>query len=128
MGMNLDVIEPCGFLLTDKHLKRARMDYGEFASVQRFPSWEAFCEARQGLRRVAVAPRTPQLYTQFAFASTDLLIIGRESTGLPPEIIEACDETVTIPMMPGTRSLNLSLSAAIVATEALRQTDGLPLK
>ncbi len=127
MGMALDVIEPCGFLLTDKHLKRASMDYREFANVRHFPSWQVFCEVRQGLRRVAVRPRAPQTYTEFSFEASDLLIMGRESSGLPPEIVADCHASVAIPMMPGTRSLNLSLSAAIVATEALRQTNGLPL-
>lgn len=126
MGLHLDVIEPCGFLLTDKHLKRASMDYGEFADVRRFPSWEAFSEAYPGQRRVAIAPRCSPLYTEFSFSPSDLLIMGQESTGLPLEIMETCHETVSIPMKTGTRSLNLSLSAAIVATEALRQTHLLP--
>lgn len=122
MGIPLDIIEPCGFLFTDKHLKRAGMDYVELATTHRFSSWQAFCDAHPKKRRVAVTPVSSQPYTDFSFDSSDLLIMGQESTGFPPEIIEDCDETVAIPMIPGRRSLNVALAAAIVTTEALRQT------
>lgn len=126
MGIPLDIIEPCGFLFTDKHLKRASMDYQELAITHRFTSWESFCEGRQKARRVAISPSSPQLYTEFSFEPSDLLIMGQESSGFPPEIIEDCHETVAIPMVPGRRSLNLALAAAIVTTEALRQSGQLP--
>jgi tRNA (cytidine/uridine-2'-O-)-methyltransferase len=126
MGMPLDIIEPCGFLFTDKHLKRAGMDYIELATIHRFPSWSAFCEARKGARRIAVTGSSSQSYIDFSFKNNDLLIMGQESTGFPPQIIEECDETVAIPMIPGRRSLNLALAAAIVTTEAIRQTGGIP--
>lgn len=126
MGIPLDVIEPCGFLFTDKHLKRAGMDYLELATTHRFSGWDAFCEGRKNMRRVAITPSAPQLYTDFSFDASDLLIMGQESSGFPPEIIEDCHETVAIPMVAGRRSLNLALAAAIVTTEALRQTGQLP--
>jgi tRNA (cytidine/uridine-2'-O-)-methyltransferase len=126
MGIPLDVIEPCGFLFTDKHLKRAGMDYLELATTHRFSSWEAFCEEHTQARRVAITSSSPQLYTEFSFASSDLLIMGQESVGFPSDILEDCHETVAIPMVPGRRSLNLALAAAIVTTEALRQTRQLP--
>ncbi len=125
MGVPLDIIEPCGFLFTDKRLKRSGMDYGDMANVQRFVSWESFCAARKDGRRIAVIPGTPQSYVQFSFSPSDLLIMGQESIGFPPHIVEDCHETVSIPMVPGRRSLNLAIAAAIVTTEALRQTQQL---
>lgn len=126
MGIALDVIEPCGFLFTDKHLKRAGMDYVELATTHRFSSWKLFCEEHKKMRRVAIIPSSPQLYTDFSFEPSDLLIMGQESSGFPPDIVEDCHETVAIPMMSGRRSLNLALAASIVTTEALRQTGQLP--
>ena len=126
LGIPLDIVEPCGFLFTDKHLKRAGMDYIELATTHRFMSWKAFCEERKGRRRVAVTSSSSQTYIDFSFEPSDLLIMGQESTGFPSEVLEDCHETVTIPMVPGRRSLNLALAAAIVTTEALRQTHQLP--
>lgn len=126
MGVPLDVIEPCGFLLTDKHLKRSAMDYSEFAEVEKFFSWSHFCEARPGKRRIAVTASASQTYTNFLFHPSDCLVMGQESVGLPPFILEACEEHVSIPMRPLRRSLNMALAAAIVTTEALRQTHQLP--
>lgn len=126
MGIPLDVIEPCGFLLTDKYLKRAGMDYIERAVTHHFPSWKALCEARKGMRRIAITTASHDSYVDFAFEPTDLLIMGQESIGLPSDILDDCHESVTIPMVSGTRSLNLALAAAIVTTEALRQTHQLP--
>lgn len=126
MGIPLDIIEPCGFLLTDKHLKRAGMDYVELATTHQFSSWATFCEEHKKARRVAVTPFSSQCYTGFSFEPSDLLIMGQESSGFPPEILEDCDEMVAIPMISGRRSLNMALAAAIVTTEALRQTHQLP--
>lgn len=126
MGISLDIIEPCGFLFTDKHLKRAGMDYAELATTHRFSGWDAFCEGHQNRRRVAVTPFADQNYTDFSFEPSDLLIMGRESSGFPSDITDDCHETVAIPMVAGRRSLNMALAAAIVTTEALRQTGQLP--
>lgn len=126
MGIPLDIIEPCGFLFTDKQLKRAGMDYVELATTHRFSGWRAFCESHLNRRRVAITPSASQFYTDFSFELSDLLIMGQESVGFPPEIIDDCHETVVIPMVPGRRSLNMALAAAIVTTEALRQTGQLP--
>jgi tRNA (cytidine/uridine-2'-O-)-methyltransferase len=126
MGVPLDVIEPCGFLFSDKHLKRAGMDYIELSTTTLFPSWKALCENRKGARRVAITSSSPQNYIDFSFKPSDLLIMGQESSGFPPVVLEECHETVAIPMVTGRRSLNLALAAAIVTTEALRQTHLLP--
>lgn len=126
MGIPLDVIEPCGFLFTDKHLKRAGMDYIELATTHRFSSWEVFCKEHKSARRVAVTPNAPNLYTEFSFEPSDALIMGRESAGLPSDILEDCHERVGIPMVSGRRSLNLALAAAITTAEALRQLGQFP--
>lgn len=126
MGISLDIVEPCGFLFSDKHLKRAGMDYIELTTLHRFPSWKSFCEARKGARRIAVTTAASHNYSHFSFEPTDLLIMGQESTGLPSSVLNDCHETVTIPMVPDRRSLNLALAAAIVTGEALRQTHHLP--
>ncbi|MBY0292445.1 MAG: tRNA (cytidine(34)-2'-O)-methyltransferase [Alphaproteobacteria bacterium] len=126
MGIPLDVIEPCGFLFTDKHLKRAGMDYIELTIIHRFPSWKTFCETHKRSRRVAITPSSSQKYNEFSFQDSDLLIMGQESTGFPLDILNDCHEAVAIPMISGRRSLNLALAAAIVTTEALRQTRQLP--
>lgn len=126
MGIPLDVIEPCGFLFTDKHLKRAGMDYLELAITHRFSSWEAFCKERKKARRVAITASASQSYADFSFEPTDALIMGQESVGLPTDILDDCHESVAIPMVGGTRSLNLALAAAITTTEALRQLGKLP--
>lgn len=126
MGIPIDVLEPCGFLFTDKHLKRAGMDYLELATIQRFSSWKTFCDMRKGVRRVAITPSSSKFYNKFTFEPSDLLIMGQESVGFPSDILNDCHERVSIPMIPGRRSLNLALAAAIVMTEALRQTRQLP--
>jgi len=126
MGISLDIIEPCGFLFADKHVKRAGMDYIELATTKRHSTWKSFCEDRRGFRRIAITPYASQTYTEFMFEPSDLLIMGKESTGLPPGILEDCHESVAIPMISGRRSLNLALAASIVTTEALRQTQQLP--
>lgn len=126
MGVELDIIEPCGFLFTDKHLKRAGMDYIELSSTTRFSSWDHFKEVRKSSRHIAIIPDAPTSYTDFAFRPTDALIMGQESSGLPHPLIEKCHEAVNIPMLAARRSLNLAISAAIVTSEALRQTNQLP--
>ncbi len=123
MGIPLDIVEPCGFLFSDKHLKRAGMDYIEMAATINHANWHAFCEKSEGARRIAVTVGARHRYTEFSFNKNDALIMGQESSGLPPSILESCRDSVFIPMVPETRSLNLALSAAIVTTEALRQTN-----
>lgn len=126
MDLSLDIIEPCGFLFSDKHLKRAGMDYIDLAVIMKHGSWNEFCKAREGCRRIAVTTASQQNYTEFKFRPDDVLIMGQESMGLPSSVLDDCQESVTIPMVPERRSLNLALSAAIVTTEALRQTKLLP--
>jgi tRNA (cytidine/uridine-2'-O-)-methyltransferase len=125
LGVPVDVIEPCGFLLTDKNFRRAGMDYLTEAQVMRHASWARFQEARSR-RLVLLTTRAAVPYTDFAFAADDTLMVGRESAGVPDDVHEAADARLVIPMLAGMRSLNVAQAAAMVLGEALRQTLGFP--
>jgi len=126
MDVALDVIEPCGFLLNDKNLKRAGMDYIEKLDWRRHQSWTAFQAAYQDRRIVLLTTKTTQAFTGFAFAKNDILLLGRESAGVPEAVHAACAARVTIPMRAGLRSLNVAVAGAMVLGEALRQTKAFP--
>ena len=125
LGVGVDVIEPCGFLLDDKRLRRAGMDYISGAEWRRHPSWTAFRAETRG-RIVLLTTRGEIDYHRFAFARDDVLMVGRESAGVPPEVAAVSDARLRIPMRPGMRSLNVALAAALVLGEALRQTEAFP--
>ncbi len=121
-GVGLDVIEPCGFPLTDKSLKRAALDYQERAEVARHPSFGDFLTGLGDRRLILVETDGAEAHHRFAFAPGDTLILGRESAGAPPELYQAAAASVRIPMAPGLRSLNVVTAGAVVLSEALRQT------
>ncbi|MBZ9661219.1 tRNA (cytidine(34)-2'-O)-methyltransferase [Mesorhizobium sp. ESP-6-4] len=123
LGIGVDIIEPAGFPLSDRALKRAGMDYLEMAALSRHADWHAFEEWRKtGARRlVLLTTKATTAYTDFAFAAGDILLFGRESAGVPDQVHQAADARLTIPMRPGARSINVALSVAMVAGEALRQ-------
>src|SRR5690606_31219218 len=118
-----DIIEPAGFDLSDRSLKRAGMDYLEMAALTRHVDWNAFEAARrsEGRRLVLLSTRAATRYTDFAFVRNDILLFGRESAGVPGHVHETADARLLIPMVEGARSINIALSAAMVAGEALRQ-------
>ncbi|HYL48113.1 MAG TPA: tRNA (cytidine(34)-2'-O)-methyltransferase [Stellaceae bacterium] len=120
-GVAVDIIEPCGFVLDDRRLKRAAMDYLARVEIVRHASWSAFRQSRSG-RLVLLSTKARLPYHRFTFARDDVLLLGRETAGVPPEVAEAVDASVLIPMRPGLRSLNVALAAALVLGEALRQT------
>jgi tRNA (cytidine/uridine-2'-O-)-methyltransferase len=124
LGVPLDVIEPCGFPLTDRALKRAALDYGDKAQVVRHESLVAFRAApeRDGGRVVLIETDGAVSFQDFSFSSGDTLVLGRESAGSPGELYEAAQASVRIPMKRDVRSLNVVTAAAIVLTEAMRQT------
>ena len=126
LGVAVDVVEPCGFLLDDRKLKRAGMDYLESADWRRYASWASFLVARPAGRLVLLTTRGETLHHRFAYRPDDTLLLGRESAGVPEEVAAACDARVRIPLRPGLRSLNVATAAAIVLGEALRQTEGFP--
>lgn len=125
MGVPVHVIEPCGFPLSDKAIRRAAMDYGEPADVVRHPGWAEFHARRSG-RIVLFSTKAATPLHGFAFRPDDILLFGRESVGVPEEVHEASDARVFIPLMAGRRSLNVTVSAAIGLSEALRQTGQFP--
>ncbi|MDE1932216.1 MAG: tRNA (cytidine(34)-2'-O)-methyltransferase [Alphaproteobacteria bacterium] len=124
-GVAVDIIEPCGFVLDDRRLKRAAMDYLAQVEIVRHASWTAFRQSRPG-RLVLLSTKARLPYHRFAFARDDVLLLGRETAGVPPEVADAVDASVLIPMRPGLRSLNVALAASLVLGEALRQTALLP--
>ena len=126
-GVKMDIIEPCGFPLTAKALKRAVMDYGNLAQVNRVDSSDSFfADAHKtGERVVLFTTKGATPLHEFNFLSTDRLLFGRESAGVPDDVHEKCDCRVVIPMVPEARSINIATAAAIGLFEALRQTGGL---
>jgi tRNA (cytidine/uridine-2'-O-)-methyltransferase len=123
----VDIIEPCGFVLSDRRLRRAGMDYLDSAALTRHESWAAFQAARGAASRLILLTTAGTLpYHRFAFAGDDTIVLGRESAGAPPEVHAASAARLRIPMRQGLRSLNVALAAAMVLGEALRQTDLFP--
>ena len=128
LGITVHLIEPAGFPLSDHALKRAGMDYLERAALHRHLTVEAFEAWRraEGRRLVLLTTRGAIDHTACAFSNTDLLMLGRESVGVPETVHAAADLRVRIPMVAGMRSLNVAISGAVVLGEALRQVDGFP--
>jgi len=125
LGVAMDVIEPCGFLLSDRNFRRAGMDYLAGLDLTRHASWEEFQGGRPGQhggRLLLLTTKASTPYFGFSFAPADTLLVGRESAGVPDEVHEAADARLAIPMRPGMRSINVAQAAAMVLGEALRQT------
>ena len=128
LGVPVDIVEPCGFLWSEPKLKRAGMDYLDRADITRHRSWTAFGGAATGARLALLPTKGAVSYLDFAFRPTDILILGRESAGVPDDVHAAVDARLFIPMRPGLRSLNVAMAGAIVLAEALRQTGGFPVQ
>ena len=121
-GIPLDIIEPCGFILSDAKLRRSGMDYLNLANIERHISWDAFIKERKQSRLVLITTRAEDSLKQFSFDNNDTLILGRESSGVPQEVHNVIPAKVRIPMDKKARSLNVSIAAGIILWEALRQT------
>lgn len=121
LGTGLDIIEPCGFVLDDRRLRRAGMDYLDRLDLVRHTSWQRFRDATPG-RLVLLTTHGAVPWLDFRYERDDVLLVGRESAGVPEAVHEAADARVVIPMCPGMRSLNVALAAAMVLGEAIRQT------
>ena len=128
LGVPVDVIGPTGFDMTDRSLRRAGLDYLDHVSLTRFESFAVFEAGRQAHspvpRIVLLTSHGAASYLDFAYEATDILLLGRESAGVPPAVHEAASARIRIPMQPGLRSLNIAVAAAMVVGEALRQTGG----
>jgi tRNA (cytidine/uridine-2'-O-)-methyltransferase len=125
LGVEIDAIEPCGFLFSDAAFRRAGLDYAESADVVRHVSWEAFLVRHTG-RLVLLTTKADETYTRFMFGPDDTLLLGRESAGVPEYVHGAAGARLRIPMRRGLRSLNVTQAPAIVIGEALRQTNAFP--
>jgi tRNA (cytidine/uridine-2'-O-)-methyltransferase len=128
LGVRVHLIEPAGFPISDSALKRAGMDYLERAAMQRHTSFQAFETWRKGVGRrlVLLTTRADSSYARFRFAADDILLMGRESSGVPESVHDLADARISIPMAEGLRSLNLAVATGMAIGEALRQTGTFP--
>lgn len=123
MGMGLDIIEPCGFVLDDKKIRRSGMDYIKNLDMVRHGSWQRFLDTYKDKRRIVLLTTKAETpYTAFTFMDDDILLAGQESAGAPDDVHERANERLTIPMPGGGRSLNVVNALAMVSGEARRQT------
>ena len=123
LNLNIHLIEPCGFDLNDNRFKRVAMDYVGLTKIIQHNGFESFLKKYKKSRIVLMTTKAKKLYHKFKFKKNDMLLFGRESAGVPEEIHRMLKNKIKIPMNKKTRSLNVSMSVAIVATEALRQNN-----
>ncbi len=126
LNVPMDIIEPCGFALSDKNLKRAGMDYLDHLDLTRHINWQSFRKADKTKRIILLTTKAQTRFTDFAFQADDTLLVGRESAGVPDDVQDACDHRIIIPMATGARSINVAVAAAMVLSESLRQTGLFP--
>ena len=122
LGLRLNLIEPLGFQLDDRHLRRAGLDYWPLVDLKIWPDWPVFKAAWRGGRLWGTSARDGALYTSVNFSADDGLVFGPETRGLPPEVKSQVDAILRVPLQPGIRSLNLAASVGLISGEALRQT------
>ncbi|EFO31728.1 tRNA/rRNA methyltransferase [Roseibium sp. TrichSKD4] len=129
LGVDVHLIEPAGFPISNSALKRAGMDYLERARLIRHLNFDTFDNWRQSENRrlLLLTTKSSDSYTNFIFKDSDILLLGRESSGVPETVHEGVDARLTIPMAEGLRSINVAISAGMVLGEALRQTDAFPV-
>ena len=121
LGAKLEIIEPCGFLLSDKRFKRVVMDYMDLEQIEFYQNSEKFFEKKQNQRIVLMTTKGSISYTKFKFKSDDTILFGRESAGVPEKVHKLIKDRLKIPMNDKVRSLNIASSVAIVLAESLRQ-------
>ncbi len=124
LGVTLNLIQPYGFVLSDKYLKRAAMDYRDLTHVVEYSCWKSFKESKVEKRIIKIDPLGTQNLFDFQFQNNDIVLMGKESIGFPESFaheLESCP-SIHIPMVEGVRSINLALSATMILTESLRQT------
>ena len=131
LDLPIDIIEPCGFMFNEKAMRRAGMDYLDMVSYRRHDSWEDFLKYRaehpdEYGRIVLLTTHASMPYTDFEFCKNDIILMGRESAGVPPSVHNTADARPLIPMNKNARSINVALSAVMVVGEALRQTNSFP--
>ena len=117
----LDIIEPCGFPLSIKSLKRSAMDYAHLADMTRHDSWDSFIESARPPRLILLTTKAEETLWDFRFAPGDTIVMGRESAGVPASVAADCDAHIRLPMEGQARSLNVAMCAGMAVSEALRQ-------
>src|SRR4051812_16262619 len=124
LNVEAHIIEPAGFPVSDRHFRRAGMDYLDQVTIVRHDSWSAFEQWRhdEGLRLVLFSTKGALPYLEFTYSASDILLFGRESAGVPDDVVAAAEARLVIPIAPGLRSLNVAMAAAMALGEALRQT------
>ena len=123
LNLKIHLIEPCGFNLNDKRFERVVMDYLGLCDVIKHADFKTFLKKYKNSRIVLMTTRAKKIYHKFKFKKNDMLLFGRESAGVPEEIHKMLKNKIKIPINKKTRSLNVAMSVAIVATEALRQNN-----
>jgi tRNA (cytidine/uridine-2'-O-)-methyltransferase len=128
LGLGAHIVEPAGFPTSDRAFRRAGMDYLDRVAIRRHTSWDEFnlWRCQENLPLVLFTTRAEASYLRHTFRPEEILLFGRESSGVPQIVHDAADVRLTIPMQPGLRSINIAMSAAMAIGEALRQTDGFP--
>ena len=121
LGAQLEIIEPCGFLLSDKRFKRVVMDYMDTKNINFHQSAEDFFKAKSNERVILITTKAKKIYTDFKFKINDTLLFGKESAGVPNKVHKILKQKIKIPMIAKKRSLNLSTSVAIILSESQRQ-------
>ena len=121
LGANLEIIEPCGFLFSDKRFKRVVMDYLDKDKIKFYKNYGEFFKYKKNKRIILITTKAQKSYTNFNFQFNDTILFGRESSGVPEKIHKLANEKLKIPMKNNKRSLNLATSVAIVLSEYLRQ-------
>ena len=131
VDLGIDIIEPCGFIFNDKAMRRAGMDYLDMVDYRKHNSWEDFLQycknnPQEYGRIVLMTTKASQPYIDFEFQKNDIILMGRESAGVPEDVHKIVDARVIIPMNEKARSINVAVSATMVIGEALRQCDLFP--
>lgn len=131
LDLPIDIIEPCGFLFNEKAMRRAGMDYLDFSNYRRHNSWNDFLDYREQHsqeygRIILLTTHGNKSFVDFDFKPNDIILMGRESAGVPENVHQKADAQLLIPMNPNARSINMAISAAMAITEGLRQTGGFP--
>ena len=121
LGVQLEIVEPCGFFLNDSRFKRVVMDYMDISSIKFYKIYEEFEEAKKNNRVILATTKAKEIYTDFKYKKDDTLLFGRESSGVPESLHKNIKYKIKIPMIKNKRSLNLATSAAIIISESLRQ-------
>ena len=126
LGVAVDLIEPMGFEWDDKRVRRTAMDYIDHVQVTRHSGFESFRRASSGSRLILLTTKARQSLYGFGWHSSDILMFGKESGGVPAQVAAECDAQLRIPIRPEVRSFNVATAAAVAVSEALRETGGRP--